>query len=71
MSNNPAQIRNRGINVLLRELGPVDTVRFLQQFDAGYGNYTEERQEILKHETLESVSERIMQKQKRERPQPQ
>jgi hypothetical protein len=37
------QIRTRGLQALLRELGPVDTARFLQQFESGKGDYTQER----------------------------
>lgn len=37
------QIRTRGLQALLRELGPVDTARFLQQFDPCKGDYTQER----------------------------
>ena len=36
-------VRRLGYEVLARELGPVDFVRFLQQFGTGNGNYTEER----------------------------
>ena len=37
------EIRRLGYEVLARELGPVDFIRFLQQFGTGSGNYTEER----------------------------
>ncbi|MEO5959948.1 MAG: hypothetical protein ABIZ49_08315 [Opitutaceae bacterium] len=37
------KIRTRGLRALLRELGPVDTARFLRQFDPGKGDYTQER----------------------------
>jgi hypothetical protein len=43
----PAQIRLLGLAALARELGPVGMVRFLQQFEAGYGNYTQERHQWL------------------------
>ncbi len=38
-----AQIRARGIQVLGEQLGIVGMVRFLQQAETGWGNYTEER----------------------------
>jgi hypothetical protein len=34
-------------------LGTVGTVYFLRQFEQGWGNYTEERQELLKTVTEE------------------
>jgi len=41
------QIRKAGIEALSRTLGPVDMVRFLQQFDTGRGDYTKERDQWL------------------------
>lgn len=43
--NNPAEIRNAGFNALREALGPIGMVRFIQQFDTGYGDYTKEKQE--------------------------
>jgi len=40
---------------LLREIGPVDTVRFVGQFTAGYGNYTEERDTLFADMTLDDM----------------
>ncbi|MCM1145248.1 MAG: hypothetical protein NC318_13370 [Blautia sp.] len=42
--NSPIEIRNAGIKVLQDALGPVGMVRFMQQYDMGYGDYTEEKQ---------------------------
>jgi hypothetical protein len=41
------EIRSRGLAALMRELGPVGYVRFMQQFDRGKGDYTAERQQWL------------------------
>ena len=41
------QIRARGIQVLREQLGVVGMVRFLQQAETGWGDYTEERQQWL------------------------
>ena len=41
------QIRKTGIVALTQTLGPVDMVRFLQQFDTGSGDYTKERDQWL------------------------
>lgn len=42
--NNPMEIRMAGIQALKDALGPVGMVRFLQQYDLGYGDYTKEKQ---------------------------
>lgn len=42
--NNPLEIRIIGMQALKDALGPVGTVRFMQQYDLGYGDYTKERQ---------------------------
>lgn len=42
--NNPLEIRMVGMRALKDALGPVGMVRFMQQYDLGYGDYTKERQ---------------------------
>ena len=42
--NNPIEIRNVGIKALQEALGPVGMVKFMQQYDMGYGDYTKEKQ---------------------------
>lgn len=39
------EIRQRGHAALLKELGPIGYVRFLQQYNAGKGDFTVERRE--------------------------
>ncbi|MFO7538520.1 MAG: hypothetical protein R6X32_10735 [Chloroflexota bacterium] len=46
------ELTQEGLHLLYRELGLVNTVRFLNQFTAGYGNYTEERRELTEHQSL-------------------
>lgn len=45
--NGPMEIRAVGMRVLKEALGPVGMVRFMQQYDSGHGNYTEERKREL------------------------
>lgn len=40
-----AEIRKTGYKALIDALGVVGTLRFLQQLDAGTGDYTQERQQ--------------------------
>lgn len=41
--NNPLEVRMIGIQALREALGPVGAVRFMQQYDMGYGDYTKEK----------------------------
>ena len=43
--SNQVEIRNVGIKALQEALGPVGMVKFMQQYDMGYGDYTREKQE--------------------------
>ena len=56
---NLTQIRQLGFEVLNKELGPVAMARFLQQFEIGKGNYTEERHQWLNGLSIEEVSKKI------------
>jgi hypothetical protein len=42
-----SKIQQEGIKALINTLGPVDTVRFIQIYDPGYGDYTSERKTLL------------------------
>ncbi len=50
-----AEITDEAIDVLTRELGAADTIRFLNQFSTGFGDYTKERVELLKDVTLDDI----------------
>ena len=50
-----AEVTQKAIRVLVQEIGPVDTVRFVTQFTAGYGNYTEEREALFASMTLDDI----------------
>jgi hypothetical protein len=43
----PAELRVRGFEVLVRELGWVNAVRFIQQYEPSGSNYTAERDSLL------------------------
>jgi hypothetical protein len=58
------EIRRAGFAALLRELGPVGMARFLQQFSAGSGDYSEERHALLDHLTVDDVAEGICRQRK-------
>ena len=56
------QIRERGIQVLRERLGIVAMVRFLQQTETGWGNYTEERHQWLGDPEVRTLAKAIQQK---------
>ena len=56
------QIRGRGIQVLREQLGIVAMLRFLQQTETGWGNYTEERHQWSGDPDLQTVVKEIQQK---------
>jgi hypothetical protein len=58
----PTQIRRAGIEALSKALGPVGMARFLRQFEAGSGNYSEERHALLDHLRVEDVVSLIRQR---------
>ena len=48
-------VNENAANILVREMGVVDTLRFLNQFSVGNGNYTEERREMVDAMTLDDI----------------
>ena len=60
------QVRQLGIDVLSRELGPVAMIRFLQQYTVGTGDYSKERHQWLDNLTIEDIVEKAYQKRNKE-----
>lgn len=54
-----ADVDRRAREILTRDLGVVDTLRFLGQFRAGSGDYTAERGKWLDDLTLEELVSEI------------
>ena len=54
-----AQVTQRATDVLVRELGVVDAMRFLGQFRAGSGDYTAQRQALLQGATVQELAAQI------------
>ena len=53
------EIRKIGIEALIDRLGPAGTIRFLQQFDPGRGNYAKDRHAWLDQLTLDEIAKSI------------
>jgi hypothetical protein len=49
------QIRMEGWKALTERLGPAGAMRFMMQYDPGYGDYTKERHEIFAELTIDSL----------------
>lgn len=60
-----ADIRKLGIEAIVKELGPVGMIRFFQQYELGYGDYTKERNSILQGEDVKSIVKKIKRQRKR------
>ena len=52
-----SEVAQEAIDLLSKEMGGVNTVRFLNQFRTGYGDYTQERESLLKGVTVNEVVE--------------
>ena len=52
-------LKRKGIDVLYKELGPLETVCFLRLFETGIGDYTKERDVVNNSETIDSIVSRI------------
>lgn len=53
------EIRRTGIELLTQNLGAVGMVRFLQQSDIGWGDYTKERHQWLGNPSLNEIADGI------------
>ncbi len=53
------QVRLAGLKALVRDLGSVGMVRFLQQFETGHGDYTAERHTWLGKRTVKELGDEL------------
>jgi hypothetical protein len=58
------EINQQTINLLYKELGVIDAVRFLKQFTQGYGDYTQERKVIFADKSLDEIVSEIEKRRK-------
>lgn len=54
-----SEISRRATRILVEEMGVVDTIRFLNQFSLGQGDYTKEREKWLGDLSLDDVISQI------------
>jgi hypothetical protein len=55
-----SEIRTIGFEALLRELGPAGTIRFLQQYETGRGDYTRDRRKWLPKKSVREIGKQIV-----------
>jgi len=56
---NPVMLRKAGMDALVKELGVVDAVRFIRQYDPGHGDYTKERGKLLEGITMDELIKEV------------
>jgi hypothetical protein len=54
-----SEISRRATHLLFEKMGAVDTIRFLNQFSIGHGDYTKEREQWLGDISLDNAISQI------------
>lgn len=54
-----AEIKIKGWNALVKELGHAGATKFILMYEPGEGNYTEERKKIFKDLKIEDILKEI------------
>jgi hypothetical protein len=63
-----AEITQQATEILIREMGVVDALRFLSQFHTGTGDYTKERGQWLNGLSFEQITAEIKAQRRKRRP---
>ena len=63
-----SEISRRATRILVEEMGVVDTIRFLNQFSIGQGDYTKEREKWLGEISLDDAMAQIKAERKSGKP---
>lgn len=63
------ELTSTTIQLLCREIGVVNTARFLNQFTVGFGNYTEEREHLIGHWSVDEIVAEIQRRRRLAPPQ--
>lgn len=59
MSVTFSEIRAKGWNALIKELGYSGATKFILLYEKGEGNYTKERKDLLKGITIEEIAKEV------------
>ncbi len=60
-----SEVTQRATNALIKEIGIVDTIRFLNQFRAGVGDCTKERHKLFKNMSVKDIVGEIKKQRKK------
>lgn len=63
-----SEINRQATHILFKEMGVVETIRFLNQFSLGQGDYTKDRSEWLGKITMDDAIAQIKSGKKAARP---
>lgn len=58
----PAELRRRAIEILVRELGFAEAMRFVHMYELGEGDYTRDREQMLPPRSAEDLLRRADQR---------
>ncbi len=59
-----AEITTEALRISYREIGIADTLRFVNQYTRGYGDYTAQRDELFAGMTLDDIVSEIKERRK-------
>lgn len=65
-----ADVTRIAIHVLFHEIGSVNTARFINQFTVGSGNYTEDKEQLFGHLTVDDIAQTIEQSKQKPQTEP-
>jgi hypothetical protein len=54
-----SEVVSDAICILVTQIGPANTARFINYFSVGYGNYTEERKQLFAGYTIDDIVREI------------
>jgi hypothetical protein len=57
-------LQKRGFDALVRELGEIGAIAFLQLYDRGSGDYTKERHNYFKHMSVDDIANGVISRRK-------
>jgi hypothetical protein len=60
MSLTLPEIKQRGWQALIKELGYAGATKFMLLYEPGRGNYVRERKDLLREETIDRIKEDIL-----------
>lgn len=55
----PNELNNEAMKILYEKLGAINTIRFINQFNSGFGDYTSERENIYKDKSVDELESEI------------